>query len=484
MLAQRKAVLLGTMAALLAALRGWWTDPAWLDSSFLNFRYARRISEHGTALLLGQKEPLESFLNPLWVAILSLLGRGGVHEMWMQPYVGAGLLGLLCGISVYWSVRHFSKWYSSLAVFMAFALPPLASSAHSGGDHLFLAVLSLCAAISVSSDRIQNASSGRSVFWVGLLALAGVGPLIMAIGLAVFQWRYDRRLVWAVSLSLVGMTLIRLMVFGQVVPHGPWVLASQANPESFLVSLKLLPCASIVGLLGLIFSWRRGVMWSAPFVFGVSVWMVWALIGGNGSENFGSVLVPAWGFLAVGLGLVVETLFRRPWSFVVVLSLLCFDFRQTHGAQKSAVESRMSSFKQDKVMAKFLRWRFEGDALVVVQTPGVLPYFLGKRTFDLVGLTHSASTGQAFVQTLGAEAMVPDGVIVGMNPTRLSVTKGWDWKVLANTHYQHAIKQSSQWKLTDYKGIWFNIYLRKDLEKYPPRWVEAYKKNKKQQTSP
>ena len=93
-------------------------------------------------------------------------------------------------------------------------------------------------------------------------------------------------------------------------------------------------------------------------------------------------------------------------------------------------------------MAKFLRWRFTEGATVVVQTPGMLPYFLRMPTVDLQGLTHDGPTDQTSMQSLDPEVMIPMGEIVSSQPTRLPMSTDWDWKELAATHVQHAIMQS------------------------------------------
>ena len=50
----------------------------------------------------------------------------------------------------------------------------------------------------------------------------------------------------------------------------------------------------------------------------------------------------------------------------------------------------------------------------------------------------------------------------------------WDWKVLAETHVQHAIMQSRDWEVVPVHPTWFNLYMRESLPKYPPKWMDIY----------
>lgn len=474
---QTAALALGFASTALLALWGFWAEPAWLDSAFVAFRYARRVSENGTLLLIGQDTPVEAFVDPLWTMILSFLGVLGAHEMRLQPFLGSGLLGLLCGLCVHWAVLNFSRWESVLTTLAVFALPTVAVAAHSGSDHLFLAVLSVLAVFSVQSDRDQLRGSHWTIACLVLLSLAGLAPLLLALVLAALRWPHDQRPVKAVLCTVVALSLARWVLFGQLLPHGAWILLSQADSGAFFTALKLTPILPAAGIVGLGMM-RRLESWRGPFVAAAGVWILWGALGGNGAENFGSILVPAIGFLAIGAGYLADRLPHRALGLVVVVSLGLVDMRQGLQVQNTQIRSRISELKRAQLMSRFLRWRFEGDLLVVVQTPGMIPYFLKRRTFDLAKRTHQQPTDQAYIQTLESEVIIPEGAIVAKKATRLAVKKSWDWKTLTSTHYQHAIMQSREWAFIEEKSIWFNVYFRKDLDKYPPKWEAIYEKRR------
>jgi len=275
----------------------------------------------------------------------------------------------------------------------------------------------------------------------------------------------------------VALSITRWVLFGQLLPHGAWVLLGQADSEAFFAALKLTPILPAAGIVGLGMM-RRRESCRGPLVAAAGVWILWGALGGNGAENFGSVLVPAVGFLAVGAGYLADRLPHRALGLVVVLSLGLVDMRQALQVQDTQIRSRISELKRAQVMSQFLRWRFEGDPLVVVQTPGMIPYFLKRRTFDLAERTHQQPTDQAYIQTLDAEVIIPEGAIVAKKATRLAVKKSWDWKALTSTHYQHAIMQSREWAFIKEKSIWFNVYFRKDLDKYPAKWEAIYEERR------
>jgi hypothetical protein len=469
----RRPLLFGLVGAVLGAIRGIFTDPAWLDSAFLSMRYARRISEHGTLKLLGQEVPVESYFNPLWTWLMAGLGVLGVDEMRMQPVVGGLLLSALVGLGSYVAALKFTRFESIVSVPLVLMAPPIATAAHSGSDHLFLTLLSLWAVFSVDRDQGRASASWSSMVGLVLLSMAGLIPLILAIVLAVSFGPSDRKPLAAVFIVTAFMSAFRWVIFDSIIPHGAVTSVMQGTPVAMMDGFKMMPLVFIIGAVGLIRLAKRESRGWTSLIAGC-VWLVWAWRGGNGTESFGSSLVPALVFFGVGVGSLIDRLPKRVLGLVVMIGLVFIDGRAAEAEKETALKSRRSTLRQAKAMAQFLRWRFEKDPLVVVQTPGMMPYFLRKRTLDLQGITHKQPTDQQAIQALSPEAIVPEGAIVSSNPTRVFVKKNWDWNTLKQTHYQHSIMNTKDWKLIDVHPAWFNIYFRKDLEKYPPKWVKIY----------
>ena len=101
------------------------------------------------------------------------------------------------------------------------------------------------------------------------------------------------------------------------------------------------------------------------------------------------------------------------------IAMLGGDVRAGFDVQAEVITAREAERRQARAMAKFLRWQFADGATVVVQTPGMLPYFLRMPTVDLRGLSHTGPTDQAAMQALDPEVMIPLGKIVANEPVRL-----------------------------------------------------------------
>ena len=459
----KRALALAVFSAALAALHSALTPMAWTDSAHVAMRYARRISDHGTVTLLGQTEPVEAFANPLWTAFLALLGVLRVHELKVQPFLGPTLFALVVGVTVLWAARarlRFGIFTALLA-----ASPVLALAARSGSDDLLVAFLMVCSAWGCA------VTARWAVLPLFGLALCGVVPLVVAGGLAAVHSR--RALAW-VGGALLGLTLMRMAVFGTPVPHAGIRLLQNMSPSTLVDAVQLIPVSLGLAIVGLGMLWRaRESVW--PFAWAIGSSVLGAILQAPDARGFAAVLVPVMPLLVVAASLGLS---RAPRAGVLLgiagIAMLGGDVRAGFDVQAEVITARESERRQARAMAKFLRWRFADGATVVVQTPGMLPYFLRMPTVDLRGLSHSGPTDQAAMQALDPEVMIPLGKIVANEPVRLAMAADWDWKRLADTHVQHAIMQSRDWEVVPVHPTWFNLYMRESLPKYPPEWVDIY----------
>ena len=457
------AMAAGASAGLYSALM----PMAWRDSAHVAMRYARRISDDGTLTLLGQSSPVEAFINPLWTATLSVLGMLDVHELRVQPFLGPVLFTLVVSVSVFWvSERRRGLGSIAFTALMA-ASPVLALAARSGTDALFVALLVLSSAWGCA----------RAARWAILplvgLTLCGVLPLLIAVGLAATHSR--RALVW-VGAAAAGLTVLRLMIFDALLPHAGLRLFQGLELSGLLSAVQLVPLSLSLGLVGLAVLWRNDdAVWPLAWPLGVGV--TGAAVLAPGAHDFAEILVPIIPLMGVAAALGLPLLPRPVLVLSVAgLAVLGVDLRAASDSRDAVIGARQAEREQAQSMAKFLRWRFAEGATVVVQTPGMLPYFLRMPTIDLQGLTHDGPVDRASMQALDPEVMVPMGEIVASQPTRLAMSKDWDWKQLAETHVQHAIMQSRDWELVPAHPTWFNLYMRESLPKYPPKWVEIYER--------
>jgi hypothetical protein len=455
-----------SLSGLAAWAHGVMTQPAWLDGAFVSFRYARRLSDRGSLALIGQSAATEGFDNPLWTALLSVLGMLGVHEFRVQTHLGPVLFGLLTVLTCLAIVRRVSRPEGVLLVLLLLMASPLAISAQSGTDDLFVAVLLMSAVVSVMSDLERDESSRRSAGLLTVLALSGMGPALLALVLA---WPHRRRWGFAVIGAFLALTVVRVVVFGAVVPQAVVSELSAFNIDNLISNAQVIPVTLGVGLAGLAISQRGGArVW--PMVAAVGIIGSLAVFGPG--SDFGAPFVPIMGVLALGGAMGIDRLRHRGVGILILIAVAGVDTRVGFDDRAQAAHGRISIYKQAEVMTRFLRWRLTKDDLVVTQTPGILPYMLRRPTFDLRGATHSQPVDSTSVLAMGAPAMMPLGRIVSVNAERLSMGDDWDWRVVAKTHHQHALQYNPEWEIKGVPRVWFNLYMRADLPKFLPGWDE------------
>ena len=479
----RRAWLGVVLAGVLACAHGAMTDPAWLDGAFVSFRYARRLSEHGTLALVGSTVAVEGFDNPLWTALLSAAGWLGVHEFRVQAFLGPMVFGLLSSLVTFGVVVRVSR-LEALVVPALFVLSsPLALAAASGTDGLFVALLALGALLSVLADFDRGVPTTRSGVLLALLTLSGCVPTLFAIGLGLACWRKWLAFVWG---ALAVLTGARWLIFGVVLPHGFADKLSSFKLDNFASLFQGVSGFVGLGFLALLFSLfavraqslemktKRAQLW--PIAFALLTWVVAAVFGEGRAFDFGSALVPVLAMGGLALALAINGA-KKPAVFAVfvALSLAFIDTVPGFMARQNITHGRMSTFKRARHMARFLRWRFSDEHLVVTQTAGILPYLLKRPTFDLSGTTHTQAVDIDSVLAKKAEAMIPVGRIVSVNAERLGMSPDWDWREVAKTHNQHALQFNPGWGFKGKRGLWFNLYMDKNLPKFLPGW-DALKK--------
>ena len=464
-MSRSRALMLALASAVLASVHGAMTPMAWLDSAHVAMRYARRISDDGTLRLLGQAEPIEAFADPLWTALLSMMGAFRIHEMKVQPFLGPALFALVVGMAVLWVGRARSRPSGVVYVALLATSPVLALAARSGSDDVFVALLMVASAWGCALGVRW------AVFPLIGLALCGVFPLLVAAGLAA---SHSRRAVAWVAGAVLALTTARWVLFGTLFPHAGLRMLEHMGTSTLVSAAQLVPASLGLAAVGLIALWRSNEsVWPVAWPLGAGV--LWALFLSPDAHDFAAALAPILPLTGVAAALGLSLMPRSGLLLsAACLTLLGTDIRVGFGAQDEVIRERKLERSRAKTMSKFLRWRFADGATVVVQTPGMLPYFLRMPTIDLQGLSHRESTDQVTMQALDPEAMIPLGQIVASQPVRLSMAPGWDWKRLAETHVQHAIMQSKDWELVPAHPTWFNLYMRESLPKYPPKWVEIY----------
>ena len=445
-------------------------DGVVLDSSFVPLRYAQRMGTGQGMALEGHSIAVEGFTDPLWVAVLGGLRALGIHEFKIQTYLGPGLVFVLLSVlSVYVLARQ-KKLIALIPVLLFGLWPPLAVSAGSASNSLWLATVGALSVMWVVDDIDRIRLRRRSVVAVVVLVSTGLPGLLIGLMLALMSGATLRkRLFLVVATVFMTWTFWRFLVFENVWPRALELRLETFSLASLSTAFAAAPTMFVLGLLGMLFGWGKGPCVRASAGAAI-VWSLWACTGTIEEHSFFDVWVPVGAMLAV-LGSHVWSANRTPKLMVFVGFLVIGSWSQLEATTaKQAQEinfERTAQLKQAQGMARFIRWRFLPEEWVAVHSPGGVPYHARRPFIDLSGTTEMEDVSPSILIKRSPSGILPRNNFVSTHPMRIPLDKAFREPV-GKKYNQHAIQQQKKWKLVRAHPIWFHIYIRKDLPMLSP----------------
>lgn len=438
----------------------------WLDRAFVSFRYALSFSIGKGGRLPGQSEPVQGFLDPSWTALLTAVHGLGVQPVRAVQFIGPILFGLLLAVCVHEVWRRHHRLLPLLPIGIVAASAPAAAAARSGTDDLWLAVWSVLAVACAGVDAERHQARWGTMLAVLGLCLTGWFGLLMGLGIAVLGWRaHIRSWAWVVvSVLIGGFVASALLGFSS----SPAILlrVSTFNPVSVFESLYCVPVLAGLGLLG-VGAAGLGEPRTRLMVWGVLVWLVYALTGAVDVGSLAAPVVPLLGLAALLGAEAVASIRRIRWAWAAVLFAIIFDIYGTQTTWTEASKSRRIELKQTRDMARFLKWRFAPGTTVAVHTPGSLAYHWGRPVIDLSGTTEPVPVSPQRAMEMRPEAIMPLSDLVASQIIRVPMEAGWG-KEIYDVYDLHSIQHQRKWGLVSIHPAFFQLYIRNDLPRLAP----------------
>ena len=391
-----------------------------VDDAFISLRYARNWVE-GKGLVFNPGERVEGYSDFLWVVLLA-----AAMKLKLNGLVAARFLGLGFAIGSLWLAARFSRLISGrarpgdvlAALFLSFsgAFALWAGAGLENGLFTFLVLLGQVLFLRGN----EKPAFARGLGWGFLFVLATLtrpdGGLFFLAGLALrlFQLRQgNARARWqeALGASLafavpLGIHLLwRLSYYGEWVPNTFFVKAGTGAAQlqwglsyaedfvslySPLVLAPLLLLATlrklepeeiallVFGGLYLLYVTVIGGDRVFPYFrfFMVILPNLYLLIG-RGVETAGRVMAERTSSLRAGAGLGV---------FLVVLATL--SLRASTGNDPWSVVQDNNRTREDGIkIGRWLAATYPPTTWIAMSRCGVIPYYSGLPTIDLLGLT-------------------------------------------------------------------------------------------------
>lgn len=425
------------------------------DDAFISLRYAERFLD-GHGLTWTEGPPVEGYSNLLWVLGCALLAALGV-DLVATPLI----LGVASGIAIVAAVVYAFRprsWRESLpafagAMFVALA-GPIALWAVAGLEGCLVGALLAWSLVLLRPLVDGEASGWRRAFAAGIpLALLCLtrpdGPLLTVAVCAFLLARARSREAVGTAIGVgvlpgiatLGQVAFRLAYYGDFVPN-------TARAKVAFTTARLasgVECVAEAGrssyalwipaALALFVAWRdpkrRAWISFAAFLF-----FIWGFyVSSVTCHGFGyRMLIPCYVLMAF---LVAEVLdwaqqqgsTTKVVAWVLTLALLAL-FGRAQQRDKNIAISRWNDppvSVRATTVGKTLGVAFaEKDPLVAVDAAGVIPYYSGLRSLDMLGLNdahiarqHGDSFGQGVQgHELGDGAYVlsqePDIIVAGV----------------------------------------------------------------------
>lgn len=383
-----------------------------LDDSYITYRYARNLAEHGAILWNPGSDPVEGYTSFLWV-ILNALG------IWISadPVLSSKILGSLCGLAVIWilalEVRDL-HWSLAFPFLTAVALSPFFALLAMQGMETALATLLLVVAARLSlaaqdrpSTRVLLALPG--VAFLGFLARPDTAVfnicLLAGVALPVIKERQPGAVkAYAAGVGLFAALFAlymgwRIGYFGHLFPNTYYIKAGVQGglpaaegmryAAGFLTSVAL-PYLLLAGVLISVKRSRGAMVRIAPILAGTILfaYYITTIIPKQGMAfRFIFPIFPALLLAALHCLSSPAPSPRagpaRPRVIVAVLLVAVFALWPMKGFGRTWRLRQMRTQFDRVAVGKRLA---DLEGTLVTSESGALPYYSGWKAVDLLGL--------------------------------------------------------------------------------------------------
>lgn len=391
----------------------------WCDDSFISFRYARNL-DHGLGLVYNAGERVEGYSNFLWVIVAWVGLQVGIEPITFTQWISIAAQCVTIALVFCLGVGTAGAWRRALiaplllASFVTFLTYPM-----TGMETTFFTML-VTLAVLLCEREVQASRAGAALLGAVMLAIAltrfdGLVLVLILLGyqfLAVGDQRNRGTLLAVLAAGLGPYHLWRFWYYPTILPntfHAKLGLSAVSIPDGLhyiaRFVLQSFPYPALVILI--------------PFALGRTTrlgrraaWVVLAhgsyvlMVGGDWMPHF-RFLLPVLPLLFIlmqqGLVVVYEVVHRlkdRTWStraavFAALALLLAGNLAPLYRARSfGQLSAEWFQPREAATIGRFLGETLSATDRVAIEWAGILPYYMGHRVLDTLGLTDPAVVGQ------------------------------------------------------------------------------------------
>ncbi|MBW2418783.1 MAG: hypothetical protein JRH19_09570 [Deltaproteobacteria bacterium] len=385
------------------------------DDAYIYLVYVKNLLE-GRGLTFNGTV-VEGFSSVAWMFLLSASGLLRIPGLSL-PLLGQ-LLGFASGLLALFTTRHLARRvgleerWALLAVALLAATGDFAFYMSSGLEAaLFVALVPLCVARLYDDDLAATLRSGSFPLLMAVTILVRPEGALVC-GLVLLCALVATRSLWlpvrcglSLSAMLAPVLVAKRLHFGFWLPNTYYVksnagLANLAQGIDYLEkSLARYDVLLVAIALGVALAlWRRRGLPSrlAPLAFVTAIWLVHVMVQGGDNLVGGRTLIPVLPLVYVALVWVAGELAFPAAS--VATALLCVGL-VAHYLGDEDVARQTGSWRKGaevyRAAGEILRERFPPDTLVALNPAGMIPFYSGLPTIDMLGLNdvHIAHHGK------------------------------------------------------------------------------------------
>jgi arabinofuranosyltransferase len=373
------------------------------DDAYIFYTYAANFVE-GNGLTFNGAH-VEGFTSVLWVVLLSVAGFSGLPLPVLAEAlsISTGLFALLATYHLGRRLSLDSRWALLPAALLA-ATGDFAFYMSVGLEQiLFTALVAVCVSRGLGNPARSVLQSKGFPFLLAIMILARPeGALIAALLLVVLCAR--SRSLWlptrcglVLTLMLAPIFVLRRVHYGYWLPNtyyakAPGGLEMADQGLRYLLRVQPLYTGIVLAaglLLGLALyrrDWSRLIEVS-PLWFITIVWIAYLWVSGGDDFVGGRFLLPILPLVYVALARLATSmpLAAAGWGTAVLCAILVASHVRNPTVNAQALLWRYGFDRRHKV-GVYLREHFPPDTLVAVNPAGVIPYYSGLPTIDMLGL--------------------------------------------------------------------------------------------------
>ena len=468
------------VALIACALALAWVNRFVQDDAFISFRYARNLAEgHGLVWNIGER--VEGYTNFLWTLCMTPAFLFGVEPVFYS-YV-LSITAYACTLTASYSLAvglwksRTAGWVCVLLLATNFSF----SSYATGGLETQFGIAWVMASVWLL-ERWRQDRSAWPLLCAGLASAGAVMTRMDAavlllpfwLGVTYVVWRggdEKQKGLWVMAVCLAAAPLAGWLIWRHGF-YGEWV------PNTFLIKsagVSWIRGTFYVGLFYLVYGFwlvvpvcMAGVkrLTMNLFLFcvciGCLLWQVYVVMIGGDFMEF-RLMMPALPLLLVLFsGWVSQGTIARWKKFMLIAGLMVFsllqglfqypypciqtinDLRKYHAEWKACAETLNSALGEKK-----------GDIKIAVTCAGIIPFYTGQPTLDLLGLNDR-------LIARSGESIKPPSRWIWNRPGHVKIA---DWQtvvdrgvnLLLNTPWVVEVSEAdlAQWRAEDVVRYWF-----------------------------